>query len=355
MNSRDRVLAAVTREGGDRVPMDFSANAGTLARLMRDLGVPTHRALLERLHVDILDLRGVVDPVYRGPLPQSTQLPGGVRQNVWGMRTRVMQTLSGPEECYCDFVLGSCENVDDLARHAWPSPDWFDFTGLAERLQEWDDLALMASGASLWQHATFLRGMDQLLMDMAAEPAMAQYLMNRFADFNLEYFDRMLTAACGRIDILRIADDVGMQDRLMVSPQAFDTFLAHNLRRFVDMAHSHGARVMFHSCGSIVPLIDRLIELGVDILDPVQVSATGMDPSMLKQRFGGRICLHGSIDTQYLLPRGSAADVEAEVRRMVSILGCRGGFILAPCHVLQTDVPTPNVLALYDTGRQALC
>ena len=97
---------------------------------------------------------------------------------------------------------------------------------------------------------------------------------------------------------------------------------------------------------------EGLIELGVDILDPLQVTATNMDPQMLKDRFGRRLCLHGSIETQYLLPKGTPAEVAATVRKMCATLGQEGGFILAPCHVLQVDVPTANILALYDTGYE---
>jgi len=107
---------------------------------------------------------------------------------------------------------------------------------------------------------------------------------------------------------------------------------------------------MFHSCGSIVPSLDRLIEIGVDILDPVQVTAANMDPGMLKKRFGPRLCFHGSIDTQRLLPHGTPGEVAATVRRMRAVLGDGGGLILAPSHVFQGDVPTANILALYEGG-----
>jgi uroporphyrinogen decarboxylase len=107
---------------------------------------------------------------------------------------------------------------------------------------------------------------------------------------------------------------------------------------------------MFHTCGAVVPLIDRLIDLGVDMLDPIQVRAEGMDPVQIKQRFGSRIALHGAIDTQYLLPRGTPDEVAAEVRRMIATIGPEG-YIVSPCHVLQTDVPTANILALYDTAN----
>jgi uroporphyrinogen decarboxylase len=252
-----------------------------------------------------------------------------------------------------DFSLSDVASMEQLTTHPWPQPEWFDFTGFARRLEEWQDLAIMASGASVWQHPTFLRGIEQLLVDLLESPELAGYLMDRFTDFYVAYFDRMFSAAAGRIDILRIADDLGTQHGLLISPRLFDRFFAPRLARLVDMAHSYSVKVMFHSCGAILPLVERIIALGVDILDPLQVAADGMDPQTIKERFGRRICLHGAIDTQYVLPRGAPAEVSDAVHRMIAVLGAGGGFILAPTHVLQTDVPTANVLALYETGYAA--
>jgi uroporphyrinogen decarboxylase len=346
------VLTAIARAAPDRVPLDFSANTDVLARLQRDLSAPTHHALLDRLNVDIVDLRGVVDPVYRGPVPKERELPEGVRENYWGWRTKRMPTAMGIEDSFCEFILSGCESIEQLAAHRWPQLDWFDFDGFAGRLREWEGRCLMASGASVWQHPTFLRSIEQMLVDLAAAPDIADFLMDRFTDFYVAYFDRMFAAAPGQIDLLRIADDLGMQHGLLISPQHFDRFFAPRLKRLVDMAHAHGVKVMFHSCGAIVPLIDRIIDLGVDVLDPIQVAADGMAPETIKERFGGRICLHGAIDTQHLLPRGSAEEVAVEARRMIEVLGRGGGYILAPSHVLQSDVPTRNVAALYDTAYE---
>jgi len=351
MKSRERVLTVVHRGQADRTPADFAANAATLERLYADLGCATHRQLLERLGADIVDLRGVVDPVWRGPKPRETMRPGGVKENFWGWRTKVMPTATGPEESFCEFALAGCETVEQLAAHDWPRPDWFDFSDFAARLDEWDGFAIMASGASVWQHPTFLRGLDNLLVDMAAEPELAGFLLDKFTDFYVDYFDRMFAAAPGRIDLLRIADDLGMQDRLLISPELFARYVAPRLRRLTTMAHAHGVKVMFHSCGAIMPLMDAIIEAGVDVLDPLQVTASGMDPATIKTRFGSRICLHGAIDTQYLLPRGTPDDVRRTAREMMAILGRGGGYILSPSHVLQTDVSTANILALYEENR----
>lgn len=335
--------------------MDFGANAFVLRRLHRELGTASHRELLERLHVDVLDLRGVVDPIYRGPIPKARMLPGGVTENMWGWRQAVLQTAMGPEEEFVEFVLAGAQTIDELSAHRWPQVDWFDFSDLAKRLDEWSDYGLMATGPSIWQHPTFLRGLENMLADLLVDPAMSKFLIGKHTDFYVAYFDRFFTEAPGRVDIMRIADDIGMQHGQLISPKLFEEFLVPGIARLIDMAHSHGVKVMFHSCGSIVPFIERLIEIGVDVLDPIQVRAENMDPQMLKDRFGTRLCFHGSIDTQHLLPRGSPDDVVAGVRTMCDVLGRGGGFILAPSHVFQTDVPTANILALYEAGFECGC
>jgi uroporphyrinogen decarboxylase len=219
-------------------------------------------------------------------------------------------------------------------------------------LEPWKEFAIMASGASVLQHPMLLCGMDKVLTDMALHPELACGVFDKFTDFYVAYYDKMLIEAQGRIDLFRIGDDVGTQNSLLISPAMFSQFIAPRLKLLVDLAHSHDTKVMFHSCGSITAFIDVLIEIGVDILDPIQVSAANMDPARIKADHGSRICLHGSIDTQYVLPQGSPHQVAGNVRRMIDILGPGGGFILAPCHVLQTDVPSENVCAMYETGHE---
>lgn len=352
MNSKERVLAAASLAQPDRLPMDFHGNPYVLERLSRDLGAADHRELLSLLHSDIVDLRGAVDPVYRGPVPLWRQLSPSVKENFWGWRVETTQTAYGPEEGFVDYPLAGATTVEDLERHRWPDPDWFDFEDFGRRLEPWKDFAVMATGVSVWQHPSYLRGLENLLMDFLAEPEMADFVLDRFTDFYLAFFDRMLTAADGRIDILRQADDLGTQQALLFSPEVFRRYFKPRIARFADLAHSHGVKFMFHSCGAIIPLIDDLIEVGVDILDPLQALAAGMDPAVLKRDYGHRICLHGGIDTQYLLPKGSPDEVRSEVRRRATILGEGGGFIMAPCHVLQPDVPTANVLAMGEAGLE---
>ena len=207
----------------------------------------------------------------------------------------------------------------------------------------------MASGASIFQHPTLVRQMDMLLCDMLTEPELAAYIMDRYTDFYCDYFKAMFEACPGQIDILRIADDLGMQDRPLISAELFEEFCLPRIKRLTDLAHSYGVKVMFHSCGAISSFIDALIEVGVDILDPLQPNAKDMAPAQLASKFAGRICFHGSIDTQYTLPKGTTEDVRAQVRAHAAIYGeANTGFIISPAHSLQPDVPVENILALYD-------
>jgi len=350
MNSKERVLSTIELEKADRVPMDFAANEGTLNKIYRHLKVDSYKEVLKTFHIDILDMRGIIDPIYQGSVPKERAIGNGVKQDFWGMKTKVIQTANDPEEIYVDFIFQDVNDITEMEQHYWPQVNWFNFSNIAERLKPWQDFAIMASGASVFQHPTFLRRIDNLLMDMLTNQELAGYLMDKFTDFYVSYFDRLITAADGQIDILRIADDIGMQDRPFISKTVFEDFFVPRLKKLIDMAHSHDVKVMYHSCGSIVNFIDKIIEIGVDILDPIQVRAKGMDPWYLKENYGDHICFHGSIDTQYVLPQGLVEDVEKEVKKMINILGQDGGFILAPSHVLQTDVPLRNIEALYRAG-----
>ena len=303
MNSKERVLCTIELEKADRVPMDFAANEGTLNKIYRHLKVNSYKEVLKTFHVDILDIRGVIDPIYQGPVSKEREIGNGVKKDFWGMKTKVMQTATGPEEMYVDFIFQDVNHIEKMEQHYWPQMNWFDFSNIAEKLKPWQDFAIMASGASVFQHPTFLRRFDNLLMDMLTNQELASYLMDKFTDFYVSYFDRLITAAKSQIDILRIADDIGMQDGPLISNMLFEEFFVPRLKRLIDMAHSHGIKVMFHSCGSIVNFIGRLIEIGVDVLDPIQVRAKGMNPRYLKENYGGQICFHGSIDTQYAYPK----------------------------------------------------
>jgi uroporphyrinogen decarboxylase len=348
MNSRQRVLDTVARRPPDRLPRDYQAVESVERALMDRLGVRTPRELLDALGVDIVDIRGRTDPAWVGPGEAQWLRDDGSRQNFLGFVLSPQPTPFGEVWEHSEFLLREADR-DALEAHSWPEADWWDFSGLDAALQQWEGLAVTASGPSVFQHPSLVRSLDRLLMDFVLDPPAAELVMDRFCDYYAEYLRRLLAAGRGRIDVVRIADDLATQRGLLVGREMLRRFVYPRLRRLIEITHEGGAAVMFHSCGAVAEIVEDLIELGVDVLDPVQPRAEGMEPRGLKERFGGRICLHGSIDTQQTLPSGTVEDVRREVRDRLELFA-GGGLIVAPSHVLQPDVPVENILALYEAA-----
>jgi uroporphyrinogen decarboxylase len=171
-------------------------------------------------------------------------------------------------------------------------------------------------------------------------------------DFRLPFIDCMLAAAGDRIDFCRIGDDYGSQNGLLISPEMWKHRIGGALGAMARVAKGHGAYYYHHSCGAIRALIAELIGSGVDVLDPVQVKAAGMIPSELKAEFGDRLCFSGGLDEQDLLPRGTPDEVREGVFRLLDDMAPGGGFFLGPTHNFQDDIPTGNIVAMYDAARE---
>ncbi|HAL62544.1 MAG TPA: hypothetical protein DCP08_09090 [Chloroflexi bacterium] len=357
MNSKLRVKMALNHEEPDRVPASFSAAPWVVERLKDYLNVQTDRDLLEALHTDVFDMRGIdhrgaVSPRYIGPDDLGIPMDwNGDVLALFGYRETIVETDYGKMYSQGEANLSETRDIEDLRNHPWPTPDWFDYSMVREQLEEWSDFAIACTGCSVFQHPTFLRGMDKLLMDMAVAPEMAEFVFDKFTDFYYEYYRRIFENAGDLIDIFRIADDLGTQNSLLISPRMIERFFAPRLKRFTDLAKEHDIKVLLHSDGSIRQIIPRLIELGVDILDPIQPEAKDMNPAEIKREFGDRLCLQGGISVQDVLSKGMVQDVKEEVKRRIDQLAPGGGYILSPGHpVLQVDVPVENIAAMYETG-----
>ena len=355
MNRRERVLAAIEHREADRVPIHINATKWVVSKLKKAYSVVSDRELLDKLHVDIYDMRGIdlhagVAPFHKGPANEF--FPNGWAGNIsgfWGIRETEKLTAAGWLWEAEMPPLAAAATIDDLEKYNWIDVDRFDFSTLEKRLSVWGDYAIMASGCSVFQHATFLRGMDNLMMDMCINPEMANYIFDKFSDFYYEYFKRIFEVTGDLINIFALADDFGMQNSLLISPGMFDMFVAPRLKRMAGLAHSYNKKLLLHSCGNIESIIPRLIEIGVDILDPIQPES--MDPIHIKKEFGKDICLRGGGSVQNVVSRGSTDDVEKETERIVISLKQGGGYIFSPGHpVLQDDIPVENIIKLYESG-----
>lgn len=355
MNKKKRVLAALSHQEFDRVPMHINGSKWVVEKLKKAFNVQTDKDLLTSLHVDIYDMRGIdlhtgIAPRYIGP--KSDVFPDDWAGNIfsfWGLKDIPKQTAAGWTLVEDAPPLTTATTVQELEAYPWIQNDWFDYSDMREKLKEWDRFAIMASGGSVFQHVTYLRGMDYLMMDMCVNPEMAHFLIDKVADFYYEYFRRMFEEVGDMIDIFALADDLGMQQTLLISPELFEEYVAPKLKKMADLAHSYDIKLLLHTCGNIEIIIDRLIELGIDVLDPIQPEC--MDPIRIKGTFGDRICLRGGISVQNVVSRGTVEEVDKECERIVSDLKKGGGYIFSPGHpVLQDDMPIENIIAMYAAG-----
>ena len=347
------MLAAIDHVQPDRVPVDLWALPPVTDNLRAHLGLgfPStgsgqgDESVWRALGVDLRS----VWPAYVGPpLPI---FDDGSWIDWWGLHKRMM----GPFEEVVEPPLAGAQTVADVKAHAWPDPDWFEYAGLRPVCQSLAEYALVVrdpgpNATCVLRLAMFLRGMEQFMMDTVMDPLLAQAIIDRVEAFYLE-FDRRIFEAVGDLtDIYLIADDVGVQDGLMISPKMFREFVAPSLRRFIAQGKSYGQRIMYHTCGAVRRLIPDFIDLGVDILNPLQISAKDMEPEGLKQDFGRDLCFHGGLDIQTVLSQGTPDQVRAEVERLCDALGAGGGFILAPTNNVMPETPVENVVALYEAA-----
>jgi uroporphyrinogen decarboxylase len=357
MNSSQRLISAVSHVEPDKVPAHINATKWVVKKLKNALKVNSDYELLKAMQIDVYDMRGIdlhsgTAPKYIGPENDffSPEWAGGIN-SFWSIKEFENETSSGWNMEMELPPLSTAMSIEECEKYPWPDNDWFDYSDLRMKLKQWKDFSIMASGGSVFQHATYIRGMDSLMMDMMADPEMANYILDKVADFYHEYFRRMFEEAGDLIDVFALADDLGMQNTLLISPEMFDEYVAPRLKKMADLAHSYNIKLLLHTCGNIEILIPRLIELGVDILDPIQPES--MDPIAIKEKFGDRICLRGGISVQDMVSRGSIEEVEAETKRIVVALKPGGGYILSPGHpVLQDDIPVENILAMYRTGNE---
>ena len=363
MDSRERVASALHHAEPDRVPTDLWLSAGMERLIARQLGLSADN-LRDRYDID---LRYIEGPAYIGPplrrSPDSSFGAGG-SEDLWGVRRRSVTVRIGEGvETYqevADSPLAGAQTVEDVLAHGrWPSPDWFDYSTIAAQCQ-----ALHVQGrAAVFQGdrlnriaqlkpAMYLRGVEQILLDMSLQPDMARAIFSRIRAFYLAYAERILDAARGDLDIVLTGDDFGTQTGPMVSPRMWADLLGDGFGQYVALIKSYGIFAMHHTCGAVAPLVPLLIDRGLDVLQSLQPEAAGMDPRALKVAYGERLSFHGGISIQQTLPHGTEEEVRREVQERIEALAPGGGYILGTSHNIQADTPVRNVLALLDAYRE---
>lgn len=352
MTSRERVFRALAFEEPDRAPIDVWMSKGFKKKLFSPLDT-SKEAFLDAHDVD---LRYIEGPSYIGP--PLREFTDGSSEDIWGVRRKpvTVQMADGTEvyEEVAESPLASATSVEEISNYAhWPSPDWFDYSGVeeqCEKIREKDRVVVFQGDrmnrVAQLKPAMYIRGMEQIFVDMTLEPEMAEAVFASIRGFYTAYAERIFDAAKGKIDIILTGDDFGSQNGPLVSPEMWVRFLGKGFADYVSLAKSHGSRVMHHTCGSVRPIIPLMVERGLDVLQSIQPEASDMDPRELKRGFGDRLAFHGGISIQRTMPFGTPEDVRNEVRHKLEALGKGGGYILCTSHNIQADTPLENLDAL---------
>ena len=379
MTSRDRVRAALSHREPDRIPFDLGGtrvtgiHARAYERLRPALGLEPRPARI----VDLTQQLAEVEPDVLAALEADVRLvsprgAAGYRREVterdghrtytdeWGVGRRMPVDGGLYYDSYAPPLYG---DIDMAAVDAYAWPDAADparYAGMGEEARRYAEDERRAVGVGsicggLTEGLFKLRGFEEGYMDLAGDPALARRVMERVLEVKLAYWERALPEVGEHADVLVEADDLGGQDRTLFSPRTYRELVKPLHRELFDYLHARtDARVFFHTCGAVRELVPDLIEIGVDILNPVQVSAARMDTAELKREFGRDLVFWGGgVDTQRVLGAGSPDDVRAEVLHRVDDLRGDGGFIFAAVHNIQPNVPAANILAMRAALREA--
>jgi len=346
MTGKERVLKAIGHETTDRVPVDFWATKEAEKKLFSYFNLEDREALLEKLGIDVRQ----VFPEYIGPPLRS--FPDGSKEDIWKIRRKGIRAGNATYNEITFYPLSGATSIGDIEKFDWPAPDRFNIAGMDAVCNRHEKYATVlcderTNRTTVLHQGIYLREMEQIMLDIALNPDFVHALFRRISRFYLNLNRQVFESAKGKIDILLVGDDIGTQNGLLLSPGQIREFILPYLREYTGLCKDYGVKAMFHSCGAIREVIPDLIDAGFDILNPIQVRATGMVPAELKKEFGERICFHGGVDVQKTMPCGTVDEVRKEVRERIDVLGKNGGYILAPTHNFQADVPVENIIAFY--------
>ena len=370
MNHRERVLTTVEHEEPDRVPIDFGSSVTgihmtTYENLKRYLGIKSETVLYHRMQ----QLALVDEPVLRrfdidtrhirssSGTKAKKILPDGSYIDSWGVkRIRAGYYYDMPSDGH-PLRNASIEDVDE---YPWPDPHESAQKAieyLEKRVrylhEETDYAVIYNSSGNFFEKSWYLMGFQRFFTDLIRDPSFVCRVMDKVIDYGVKFESEVLPEIGDYVDIVRFGDDLAMQNGPMMSLEMYRKYVKPRQRKVFHLVKSKtDAKIFYHCCGSASYFLDDLAEIGVDIINPVQVSAKNMDAKMLKEEFRDKLCFWGAIDTQRVLPYGTTKDVEEEVKRRIRDLAPNGGYVLCAVHNIQPGVPPENIVAMYDAAKK---
>ncbi len=358
MTSKERVLSTITGKQPDRPPIFATLTPQAAEKLSQALNIPYEPPLDSLLstrisHTDLLIKLGndCVGIAACAPENRPTRtLDDGTLENEWGMRFKDI----GLYNEFAEFPLAHAQTVADIEKFSLPDPfakGRFD-AAIAAIEKYGRDYAIVADlETSFFESSWYLVGLEKLLVDMMTDEPYVSALFDRIMGINIEIGKQLIDLGA---DIIWAGDDFGTQKGMLMSPATWRKIFKPRIKTMFQEFKSANpeVKIAWHSCGSIIPIIPDFIEIGLDILNPIQPLAKGMDPEFLKKTYGDSLVFFGGIDIQDLLPHSSVDEIKTEVKRIAAILGKGGGYIAAPAHNIQDDTPVENVIALFDAVKE---
>jgi uroporphyrinogen decarboxylase len=317
--------------------------------LISELGCRNDRELWQRLGIDKC--------IHLAPLhPLAKEDEWHIQSifPIWGVGTRQI-AYQGGLGTYTETIhhpLGQAQSPREIEEYDWPDPDDWDTSTLRARCEQWRDYPIVGMTYEPFYLYCQMRGMEQAFEDLLVNPAIAEAAFERIFDIHAAIVRNTLREAGDLIDLVFVAEDLGTQESLLMSPQSFRRLLKPRMLRMIELVHSFGVKVIHHDDGAIRPLLPELIEIGIDVLNPIQWRCRGMDREGLARDFGQSVVFHGGVDNQHTLPFGTPQDVRSEVEDNIRIFREGRGYIVAPCHNIQPNTPTANIVALYDAVQE---
>jgi len=347
MNHKERFLATINHRKSDRIPLDIMGfQKGILEGMKGALGVDSLEEVYRRLGLDFR----TIWPSYQRRAPEEG--PAGSNVDYWGVMEAMSSETVTHSLPYGDSLtlrpLQKASSLRDVEEYLWPDPTSFDYEVFVDKCKKNREFVVQTGGGLLFCRVCSLAGMETTLINLLIQPRIVEAIVERITEFHCEAFRGYFVNASQFIDVFSFSDDVATDSGLFFSLRLWRKFFRKPLAKIFGVAKDFGLKIQYHCCGAMSELIPDLLEVGMDILEPCQFHLPGMEPKRLKREFGRDLTFFGGINTQQTLPFGTTEQVREEVRERIDIVGKKGGYILAPDHTVQLDVPVKNILAMYE-------
>lgn len=362
MTSSERLQTALAHKEPDRVPLDLGGIVSGITlyahrNLCKFLGIQEEETLVDRvqylakpastiLEQFDIDTRYVYDVIPYQVWSHDTE--GTTWKDSWGVERR----FTGLYYDMTSHPLAKVSSLEELKKYVPPEPsiDFFKKArSEAEVLKSSGKAVIINCIGSCFEFAWYLRGFAQFMMDLVFQPGLACSIMDIMLDFQLQQFNLLLQEAGTLIDLVLVGDDLATQNSPLISIEMYRKYVKPRQKKLYEFIKTKtSAPLLYHSCGAIADFLEDLVEIGIEVINPVQVSARSMDPKWLKKNFGEALSFWGGIDTQRVLPFGTPEEVREEVRRRIDELAPGGGYVLCAVHNIQADVPPQNIVAMYE-------